>query len=103
MKNQTQFNSTFDNFFQHCKTIAEAACDTILLNNTVVDKSGNEYVRIFTSRDGITGTNAWAFIDKITGDIFKPINWNMPARYARGNIFDNEIYNLVTWSGIASK
>ena len=27
-----------------------------------------------------------AFIDKNTGDIFKPASWNAPAKHARGNV-----------------
>lgn len=36
---------------------------------------------------GTTGqSNLVAFIDKVTGDIFKPASWVAPAKGVRGNI-----------------
>lgn len=36
-----------------------------------------------------TGSNSvYAFVDKNTGDLFKPASWSTPAKYARGNIND---------------
>ena len=31
-----------------------------------------------------------AFIDKATGDIFKPASWKAPAKHARGNVLSPE-------------
>lgn len=31
--------------------------------------------------------SAYAFIDKKTGDIYKPATWKAPAKHARGNIY----------------
>jgi hypothetical protein len=31
----------------------------------------------------------WAFVERTTGDIFKPASFNAPAKYARGNIFSD--------------
>lgn len=31
---------------------------------------------------------AWAFVDKVSGDVLKPASWSAPAKHARGNIFD---------------
>lgn len=36
------------------------------------------------------GTNIKAFIDKKTGDIYKPASWKAPAKHARGNVLSSE-------------
>lgn len=55
---------------------------------------GKKYVKIVqTGADGERGS-AWAFIDKETGDIFKPAGWNKPAKHARGNILKDKNFAL---------
>lgn len=34
------------------------------------------------------GESAFCFIEKATGDVLKPSTWSVPAKHARGNIFD---------------
>lgn len=48
---------------------------------------GSKYLRIMdTLSNG--QTCGWAFIDRETGDVFKPATWKKPAKHARGNVFD---------------
>ena len=66
-----------------------------LTSNLLTTKSGKKYVKVIsqvrTHNGSIgSGTSAWAFIDKTTGDILKPANWKAPAKHARGNIFDQD-------------
>lgn len=34
----------------------------------------------------VTDHSVHSFIDKVTGDIFKPAGWNARAKHARGNV-----------------
>jgi hypothetical protein len=43
----------------------------------------------------------WAFIDKTNGDILKPESWRKPAKHARGNIYEDDSMQFVTYSGPA--
>lgn len=51
--------------------------------------TGKRYYKICRSRDGINPTSAYAFVDKSTGDLYKPASWNAPAIHIRGNINDD--------------
>lgn len=35
------------------------------------------------------GCSAYAFIDKVSGALYKPASWNQPAKHIRGNINDS--------------
>lgn len=37
----------------------------------------------------IVGSAVMAFVDKLTGDIYKPASWRGPAKHVRGNINSN--------------
>lgn len=47
----------------------------------------------------VSNGGAWGFIDKNTGDVLKPKNWNAPAKHARGNINDANLVDKVEWTG----
>ena len=51
----------------------------------------------FTSKNGVkhpSHTCVEAFIDRQTGDIFKPASWNKPAKGARYNLLDEKSLQL---------
>lgn len=52
--------------------------------------SGRRYVKLITSNDGITGRSVYCFVDKTNGDVLKAATWRAPAKYARGNIYDED-------------
>ncbi|HUD05626.1 MAG TPA: hypothetical protein VMR18_01735 [Candidatus Saccharimonadales bacterium] len=49
----------------------------------VTMKIGQKYAKL------VTGTGVTAFIDLMSGDIYKPAGWAKPANHVRGNIFNN--------------
>jgi len=52
-------------------------------------KKGTKYTKIMMTREiGGKGTSGYAFIDNVTGDLFKSASWAAPAKHARGNIND---------------
>lgn len=52
-----------------------------------IDSRGAKYVRLTPVAPG-TGA-AWAFIDRVTGDVFKPDGFKRPAKGVRGNIYSD--------------
>lgn len=58
--------------------------------NKLEMKEGPRFVKIISKVQSGSGTSAWAFIDKTTGDVLKPASWRAPAKHTRGNIFDQD-------------
>lgn len=56
----------------------------------VVWTEGKKFYKVQSQQlknGGTTGqSNLIAFVDKVTGDIYKPASWVAPAKHARGNI-----------------
>ena len=57
--------------------------------------SGSKYIKIVakTIHNGQLqedSGSAWAFIDKTTGEIFKPASSKIPAKHARGSIMSED-------------
>jgi len=63
--------------------------------------SGAKYIRIVAVNQANSGKSAWAFVDKETGDVFKPASWKVPAKHARANIFKPNTWSSVTAYGPA--
>lgn len=58
-------------------------------NFTVIATEGKKYFKVYRRevKDGIgRNESIVAFIDKVTGDIYKPASFAAPAKHARGNI-----------------
>lgn len=64
-------------------------------------KTGGKFYKIIKVDGHGNGGSAWAFIDKKSGDIFKPASYAAPAKHARGNVLssDNGI-GAVTPNGV---
>jgi len=46
---------------------------------------GVKYVRVIMV--GTSQRAAYSFVERATGDVFKPESWKKPAKHARGNIY----------------
>ena len=77
-------------------------------------KKGRKYLKIVNQQFDDMGTNptnqyrdgsVHAFIDRETGDVYKPASWNKPAKHVRYNLLerkDREFlfdYKNVGWAG----
>jgi hypothetical protein len=51
--------------------------------------TGKRFYKICRSRDGIKPNSSYAFVDKVTGELYKAASWSAPANYSRGNINDS--------------
>lgn len=54
---------------------------------TLSFNEGKKYLRVVMSDNHGHGS-AYAFIDRETGDVFKPASWKSPAKHARCNVTD---------------
>ena len=52
---------------------------------------GKRYFKVISRYPGNGGGSAFCFIDRATGDIFKPAGYNAPAKGARGNILNDKL------------
>lgn len=74
--------NAFENFISLLKPILEDEFQKV----QVIE--GKKYNKVITVRNGAAGGSAYAFVDKVTGNIFKPASWSAPAKHERGNIND---------------
>lgn len=59
---------------------------------------GGRFFKVFRT-EGTVSKSVVAFVDKATGDIFKPATWNAPAKHARGNVLKDETWKSHSWHG----
>tara|TARA_B100000427_G_scaffold194766_1_gene161886 strand:- start:7164 stop:7562 length:399 start_codon:yes stop_codon:yes gene_type:complete len=73
-------------------------------------QSGRKYYKLiqqdydtFQDRNEYRDGGVHAFVDKKTGDVFKPAGWQGPAKYARYNLLDETSYQIALsradWAG----
>ena len=70
-------------------------------HDTVFDiKEGRKYIKINMINNQ---ESVHAFIDRKTGDVFKPASWRGPAKIARYNLLDDKSYqqclSRADWAG----
>lgn len=52
---------------------------------TVFVKTGKKFYKLLVENGGPGSYSVWAFVDKITLDVYKAASWAAPAKTARGN------------------
>ena len=67
-----------------------------------LDSSGRKYHKVFMYING-QRDSIHAFIDKKTGDVFKPASFKAPAKIARYNVLNiqsrEEMFKYADWAG----
>ena len=95
------------------RTHVQTLCDVLVQNyknrypNSSNDMEfvmevGRKYYKINQVNDGYCG-GVHAFIDKKTGDVFKPASWRGPAKIVRYNLLNpisrEDCFNRADWAG----
>ena len=72
------------------------------IEDTFTISSGRKYHKIVNNDKGGHGS-VHAFIDKKTGDVYKPASWNKPAKHVRYNLLEREsrqlMFGQLDWAG----
>jgi len=82
-----------------CDALQQTAPDGYFF---ALESSGRKYHKVFMYIDG-RRDSIHAFIDKKTGDVFKPASIKAPARHVRFNVLSipsrEEMFRRANWSG----
>lgn len=66
-------------------------------------EEGRKYYKLIMRYTELKNQNVHAFIDKKTGEVFKPASWKAPAKGVRYNLLDTEsresCYQNADWAG----
>lgn len=54
--------------------------------------TGKKFHKVWHSRDGISPSSIYAFVEITTGDIYRPASLNQPAKHIRGNINNEDVF-----------
>ena len=91
-------DEVIENFVEKCRKIVKE--NTAPLDYDLEIGGGRKYTKIIM--DTGNQKSVWCFIDRKTGDILKPANWNRPAKHSRGNLYDDYGGMLnIHWTGPA--
>ena len=94
-----------DTVYERAHKLAQALQENYDRNgyssDTVFDiKEGRKYIKISMINNQ---ESVHAFIDRKTGDVFKPASWRGPAKIARYNLLDDASYqkclSRADWAG----
>jgi hypothetical protein len=89
MTELTETDITFGVFLKKLNDILAATYTDAAKATITVNTRGNRFIKVSKSTYG--SESVWMFIEKTTGNIYKPASWKAPAlNFARGNIKDNE-------------
>lgn len=84
------------NFQEFCGFVTELLKP---YNKNLEVKPGKKYFKLVSRDTNGSGGSVWAFVDKTTGEIFKPASYAAPAKHARGNVQDPKTYQNYPWTG----
>ncbi len=86
-----EFDAALQTFVEGCQRI-HTEYMTRYPNVSVdklVPKRGRRYVKLIRRGSRWNGS-AHSFVDMTNGDVLKAASWDVPAKHARGNIFDSD-------------
>ena len=103
LKWHTQALETADDFDRkyHQRKIDEIDCDGV--PHEFYIESGRKYHKIIHRTIDNGSQSVHAFVDKKTGEVYKPASWKAPAKIVRYNLLDEssreECYARADWAG----
>jgi hypothetical protein len=101
MITQEDYNKHFQDFFEKVRELVQN--DTRKkLGYDLTYKKGRRYDKLIMLTGGRrTQRSVWGFVERSTGDILKAASWRAPAKILRGNIFDPDPMENMSWTGPA--
>ena len=86
---ENQMKVTFDLYVRRVQETAQKAYEFLeeSLRPIVQVESGRKYHKVIIAHDGGTGQRmVHSFVDRKTGDLYKPAGWAAPAKGVRYNV-----------------
>lgn len=99
-KNNTNITDKID---QWCEVLEQKAKNQTYGSQQIFFwfSTGKKYYKIVQSDNYTKNDSVHAFVNKITGDIYKPASWNAPYKDARYNILSeyDQLLDDCDWAG----
>jgi hypothetical protein len=91
----SQFDAALKKWLAFVEDRKNRGASEVTIVKLGVDRGGAKFFRVWSEMPGNKySKSAVAFIDKATGDVYKPDGWKKPARGVRGNIFTPTNYGV---------
>ena len=90
MKSTQEFDQALDRFISGARKIMNENHDNngyTFPKDILITTKGRRYTKVIRRNSDGSGGSVHCFIDK-NGDVLKAASWKIPAKHARGNIFD---------------
>ena len=90
-------------FVGRCQELVDDHMKQYHWNRKLSIHKGRRYDKIVSTNvvERTRDVLVWGFIDKTNGDILKPEGWKKPAKNARGNIYEDDCMQFVSFGGPA--
>lgn len=102
------FTADLNSFVAYCQNQHDKHMEESYKNNSYpAPKSvyeiinGSKYSKVIVRDENQSSGSAYCFVEKTTGNIYRPASWNAPAKHARANIYSKESWVAAGVYGIA--
>jgi len=100
MITEKDYNKHFQDFVEKVRELVRGG-DRKKLGYDLTYKKGRRYDKLIMLTGRSKGRSVWGFVERSTGDILKAASWRAPAKTLRGNIFDPDPMENMSWTGPA--
>lgn len=84
-----------DIFLRRLQALVNTTCTHPINETAISTEIGRRYIRIVRTHVASGNRSAWGFVDMKDGSILKAAGWKVPAKHARGSIFNaNPLENV---------
>ena len=98
MITEADYNKYFQDFFEKVRELVQGG-GRKKLGYDLTYKRGRRYDKLIKLTRN--QRSVWGFVERSTGDILKAASWRAPAKTLRGNIFDPDPMENMSWTGPA--